>query len=48
MKPFDRPVWEIVRFSDDVIRTSKTLPIDWFITNPTPNPTPNPGGGGPV
>lgn len=48
MKPFDRPEWEIVLFSGDVIRTSKTLPIDWFITPTTPDPNPNPGTGGQV
>ena len=42
MSAFEKPTWEIVRFCDDVIRTSKTLPIDWFIQ--TPDPAPGTGG----
>ncbi len=40
MEKFEAPVWEVVLFSDDVIRTSKTLPIDWFHTNGVPDPDP--------
>lgn len=48
MPSLNKPEWEIVRFSDDVIRTSVPLPIHWFVKNPEPNPKPDLGTGEPT